>query len=124
MARSCHVDHIDQYLLALLLEEGYLGVTLNHTPPTGADADGMVHYLEMKSSGNVNPEQERIFLRPAVPSILPTCAKVPGSIVGHRLSHSLWEFLRPCDGVDDGTIKIVMKGGPAFRQRTIAISAK
>ena len=75
-------DHIDQYPLALLIEEGYLGITLDHSPPMGAeqmrelslaitlhmftlpkDSSGAVYYLDIKSQGNVNPEQERVFLR-------------------------------------------------------------
>jgi len=82
MATPNHLDHLDQYPLALLLEDGYLGVTINHTPPTGAeemrefslatmlhmfnlskDADGVIHYLGIKSSGSIDPEKERIFLR-------------------------------------------------------------
>lgn len=30
-------SHLDQYPLALLLEEGYLGMTLNYEPPAGAE---------------------------------------------------------------------------------------
>jgi hypothetical protein len=75
-------DHIDQYRLALLIEEEYVGMTLDHRPPTGAeqmrefslamtlhmftlpkDSSGTVHYLGIKSHGNVNPEQERVFLK-------------------------------------------------------------
>jgi hypothetical protein len=82
MVTPCHRDHLDQYPLALLLEDGYLGLTINHTPPTGAeemrefslatmlhmftlpkDADGAIHYLGIKSSGSINPEKVRVFLR-------------------------------------------------------------
>jgi hypothetical protein len=75
-------DHIDQYPLALLIEEQYVGMTLDHEPPTGAeqmrefslamtlhmftlpkDSSGTVHYLGIKSHGNVDPEQERVFLK-------------------------------------------------------------
>ena len=78
----CHRDHLDQYPLALLLEDGYLGVTINHTPPTAGeemrefslatmlhmftlpkDADGVIHYLGIKSSGSIDPEKQRVFLR-------------------------------------------------------------
>ena len=37
MAKPRHKNHLDHYPLALLLEEGYLGVTITHTPPTGAE---------------------------------------------------------------------------------------
>ena len=82
MAKPCRGDHLDQYPLALLLEDGYLGMTINHTPPTGAEemrefslaitlhmftlpkaADGVIRYLEVRSSGNINPDKERVFLK-------------------------------------------------------------
>jgi len=82
MAKPCHKDHLDQYPLALLLESGYLGVTINHTPPTGAeemrefslattlhmftlpkDSNGVIHYLGIRSSGSIDPEKERVFLK-------------------------------------------------------------
>lgn len=82
MAKPHHGDHLDQYPLALLLEDGYLGITFNHTPPEGAenmrefslvttlhmftlpkDAAGVVHYLGIRSSGSLNPEKERVFLK-------------------------------------------------------------
>jgi hypothetical protein len=82
MASHRHGDHLDQYPLALLLEDGYLGVTINHKPPTGAEEmrefslattlhmftlpkgpDGVVHYLGINSSGGLNPDQERVFLK-------------------------------------------------------------
>jgi hypothetical protein len=37
LARPGHKDHGDQYPLALLLEKGYLGMTLNHRPPAGVE---------------------------------------------------------------------------------------
>jgi hypothetical protein len=68
MAKPRHKDHLDQYPLALLLEGGYLGVTIHHTPPIGAEqmrefswattlhmltlpkeSDGVVRYLEIES---------------------------------------------------------------------------
>jgi hypothetical protein len=74
-------DHRDQYPLALLLEEHYLGMTINHTPPHGAhemrefslaitlhmfllpgDANNMVSYLGIRSSGSLDPGRERVFL--------------------------------------------------------------
>jgi hypothetical protein len=75
-------SHLDQYPLALLLEDGYLGVTINYTPPTGAEqmrefalaktlhmftlpkgADGIVEYSGIKSSGSMDPEKQSVFLR-------------------------------------------------------------
>jgi hypothetical protein len=82
MAKPSQGDHVDQYPLALLLEDGYLGVTFNHTPPAGAekmrefslatslhmftlpkDATGVVEYRGIRSSGSLSPENERIFLK-------------------------------------------------------------
>lgn len=82
MAKPRHGDHLDQYPLALLLEDGYLGVTFNHTPPTGAeamrefslattlhmftlpkDASGAVEYLGIRSSGNLDAENACVFLK-------------------------------------------------------------
>jgi hypothetical protein len=74
-------DHRNQYPLALLLEEHYLGMTINHTPPSDfgsmrefslaitlhmfllpTDAGGMVSYLGIRSSGSLDPTMERVFL--------------------------------------------------------------
>jgi hypothetical protein len=82
MARRRHKNHLDQYPLALLLEDGYLGITIKHTPPEGAedmrefslattlhmftlprDANGVVNYRGVKSSGDINPAEVRIFLK-------------------------------------------------------------
>jgi hypothetical protein len=82
MATPHHKSHLDQYSLALLLEDRYLGMTINYAPPTGAeemrefslattlhmftlpkDADGVIHYLGIKSSGSIDPDKERVFLR-------------------------------------------------------------
>ncbi len=77
-----------QYPLALLIEEGYLGSTLVHQPPPGAeecreysqavslhmftlpkDSSGVVHYQGVasphgvRSYGNVDPDQQRVFLK-------------------------------------------------------------
>jgi hypothetical protein len=82
------LDHTAQYPLALLIEEGYLGSTLDHQPPVGAekmreyslavslhmftlskDSSGVVHYhgvsspQGVRSSGNVDPDRERVFLK-------------------------------------------------------------
>lgn len=81
-------DHTAQYPLALLIEEGYLGSTLDHQPPPGAenmreyslavslhmftlpkDSNGAVHYHGVPwppgvtSQGNVDPAQQRVFLK-------------------------------------------------------------
>jgi hypothetical protein len=75
-------SHLDQYPLALLLEDGYLGMTINHSPPSGAEAmrefslattlhmfclpkdeRGEVHYLGIVSTGSIDPENERVFLK-------------------------------------------------------------
>ena len=82
MASPRHKDHLDQYPLALLLEDRYLGVTINNSPPDGAeemrefslattlhmfslgkDASGAVEYHGITSTGTVDPERERVFLR-------------------------------------------------------------
>lgn len=81
------LDHTAQYPLALLIEEGYLGSTLDHQPPAGAekmredslavslhmftlpkDSSGVVTYhgvpaspQGVRSSGNVDPDRERVF---------------------------------------------------------------
>ena len=81
-ARPHQRNHRDQYPLALLLEEGYLGMTVNHTPPAGAeemrefslattlhmfslpkDEHGEVHYLGIVSTGSIDPKNERVFLK-------------------------------------------------------------
>jgi len=82
LARHHHKDHRDQYPLALLLEEGYLGMTVNHSPPAGAEKmrefslattlhmfslpkneHGDVHYHGIVSTGSMEPKNESIFLR-------------------------------------------------------------
>lgn len=75
-------DHRDQYPLALLIEDEYVGCTLSHTPPTGAErmreysqaitlhmftlpkkADGSTEYIGIRSSGSVDPRNEKVFLK-------------------------------------------------------------
>ena len=82
MAKQRHGDHADQYPLALLLEDGYLGVTITHSPPEGAEGmreyswattlhmftlpkerNGVIDYLGIKSSANLDPSQQRVFLK-------------------------------------------------------------
>lgn len=82
LATPRHLNHVDQYPLALLIEEGYTGVTITHTPPSGAEEmrefslattlhmfslpkneHGEVHYLGITSSGSIDPRKERVFLK-------------------------------------------------------------
>ena len=82
LATPCHGSHVDQYPLALLIEDDYLGLTIHHNPPTGAEEmrefslatmlhmfslpkneDGVIHYLGIRSSGGIKPENERVFLK-------------------------------------------------------------
>jgi len=82
LARPRYKNHLDQYPLALLLEEGYLGMTVNHNPPLGAEtmrefsvaitlhtfslpknASGDVHYLGNVSTGALDLKNERVFLK-------------------------------------------------------------
>jgi hypothetical protein len=82
LAPPHHKDHRDQYPLALLLEEGYLGMTVNHNPPTGTermreftvattlhmfsipkDERGDVEYHGISSTGSLDPKNESVFLR-------------------------------------------------------------
>lgn len=82
LGRKKPATHRDQYPLALLIEEEYLGCTLNHTPPPGAekmreftnsmmlhsftlppDQDGVRHYLGTQSTGTVDPSKEKVFIK-------------------------------------------------------------
>jgi hypothetical protein len=82
LATKRHGNHIDQYPLALLIEEGYVGITINHTPADGTDRmrefslatalhmfrlpkdeNGERHYLGITSSGSIDPANERVFLK-------------------------------------------------------------
>jgi len=82
LARPRHRNHLDQYPIALLLEEGYLGMTINHTPPPGAETmrefslattlhmyslpkneRGERHYLSITTTGSLDPKNERVFLK-------------------------------------------------------------
>jgi len=75
-------DHRDQYPLTLLIEDEYLGCTLSHTPPDGAEkmreysqviafhmftlpkrSDGTTEYMSVVSSGSVDPKSEKVFLK-------------------------------------------------------------
>jgi hypothetical protein len=74
-------DHRNQYPLALLLEEHYLGMTIDYTPPDGfgrmrefalaitlhmyllpADTNGAANYLGIRTTGSLDPTKERVFL--------------------------------------------------------------
>jgi hypothetical protein len=82
MAEKIHGNHIDQYPLALLLEEGFLGMTINYDPPDGAeemrefgvartlhmfnlpkDSNGSVSYLGITTSGGLDPKTEKVFIK-------------------------------------------------------------
>ena len=82
LAKPRHKNHVDQYPLSLLIEEGYLGTTINHDSPPGFEKmrefdlamrlhmfslpkgdDGDVHYLGILSRGNLDPVKERVFLK-------------------------------------------------------------
>ena len=82
IAKSARGDHRDQYPLAMLIEEEYLGLTITHEPPQGAEkmrefslavtlhietlpkgADGSVEYRGVRSSGSIDPEWKCVFLK-------------------------------------------------------------
>lgn len=82
LAKPRHKNHLDQYPLVLLVEEGYLGMTVNHNPPAGAEKmreyslatmlhmflvpkneRGDVEYLGIVSTGGLDPKKERVFLK-------------------------------------------------------------
>ena len=82
LAKARRGNHLDQYPLAMLLEGGYLGVTINDSPPSGQEKmrefalarslhilslpkreDGDVHYLGIVSTGTLDPSKERVFLK-------------------------------------------------------------
>ena len=75
-------SHVSQYPLALLIEEDYLGMTISHTPPDGAEkmrefslattlhmftlsknSEGEVEYMGIKSTGGILPENEKVFIK-------------------------------------------------------------
>jgi hypothetical protein len=81
MSHKSGGDHRNQYPLALILEEHYLGMTINYAPPEGfdrmrefalaitlhmymlpADSSGIVSYQGVRSSGGLDPQKERVFL--------------------------------------------------------------
>ena len=81
MAHGRRGDHRDQYPLALLLEARYLGMTINYSPPEGAElmreyalaitlhmylrppeADGVIRYMGVTTTGGLDPKRERVFL--------------------------------------------------------------
>ena len=78
MASKKHEDYRDQYPLAMLFEGEYLGVTMNHTPPHGAEKMReysqavMLHDMSLKKKpdGSVAPAaifcdgtREHVFLK-------------------------------------------------------------
>src|SRR5437773_2998575 len=97
-------NHLDQYPLALLIEEGYLGMTIDHTPPPGAEAmrefslattlhmftlpkneHGEIHYLGIESTGSLDPATQHVFMK----------AKGALYLDEHRrkLRDRLWSFI-------------------------------
>lgn len=77
-----HNDHRDQYALALLIEDEYLGYTVKHTPPEGAEkmrefnlaitlhmetlprkTDGSIEYLGIQSTGSIDQAWKKVFLK-------------------------------------------------------------
>lgn len=75
-------DHRDQYPLAMLIEADYLDLTVRNVPPVGAenmreeslaitlhlfsiprDGNGEMRYMNIVSSGSINPNNERVFLK-------------------------------------------------------------
>jgi hypothetical protein len=100
MARRRAGGHLGQYPLALLLEDGYLGMTINHVPPPGAEEmrefslattlhmltlpkgpEGATHYHGIRSMGSLNPEHERVFL------------KAKGALYLDELAQKSWDRL-------------------------------
>jgi len=82
LAARVHGDHRDQYPLAMLIEEEYLGMTITHEPPRGAEkmrefdlaialhietlptsSDGSVEYRGVRSTGRIDPDWKRVFLK-------------------------------------------------------------
>jgi hypothetical protein len=104
MAKPVHHSHLDQYPLALLLEDAYLGTTINYTPPEGAeqmrefglattlhmftlpkDAKGTIRYLGITSQGGIDPALERVFLKAKGALYLDECRR--------RFWDRFWSFV-------------------------------
>jgi len=75
-------SHIDQYPLALLIEDGYLGVSINTTHPDGFEnmrelneaislhmytlpknEKGITEYMGITGRESINPDEVRVFLK-------------------------------------------------------------
>lgn len=75
-------SHTDQYPLAMLLEEDYLGISIDNKPPKNIERmreldtaiflhmftlpknkDGEIHYMDIISRGGIVPNNERVFLK-------------------------------------------------------------
>lgn len=84
LAKPIRKDHIDQYPLALLIEAGYVGLTITYSPPSDAeemrefalaktlhmfglpkDEHGEIRYLDIVTTGSLDPRKECIFLKAA-----------------------------------------------------------
>jgi hypothetical protein len=79
LARSRHRNHVDQYPLAVLLDEGYVGMSISlapipHMDPVLSLAVGLhiwrlrkkaepVEYLGITSTGGFDTRNERMFLK-------------------------------------------------------------
>ena len=79
LAPSKRCNHIDQYPLALLIEDGYVGTSVAHTPIPNMDrtlerAIGLhiwrlregvepIEYLGISSTGGFDTRSERVFLK-------------------------------------------------------------
>jgi len=79
LAPSKRCNHIDQYPLALLIEDDYVGTSVAHTPIPHMDAllsraiglhiwrlrEGVepIEYLGISSSGGLDTRKERVFLK-------------------------------------------------------------
>ncbi|WP_096700494.1 hypothetical protein [Magnetospirillum sp. 15-1] len=82
LARPFYGNHLDQYPLALLIEEGYVGISVTTPPPPGAeemrelflaitlhmwsqppDGNGEIHYQGIVSSGGMKFADEKVFIK-------------------------------------------------------------
>lgn len=82
IAEKKNGNHLDQYPLTLLLEEGYLGITFSHTPPKGAEnmrefslarslhgltlpknEEGESEYEGINFNGSLSAKNEKVFIK-------------------------------------------------------------
>ena len=99
MADPKITSHVRQYPLALLIEEGYVGVTINNDPPDGTEAmreyfeatylhimtlpktERAVEYNGIRASGTMALESERPFI------------KAKGSLYLDEIAEKRWDRL-------------------------------